>query len=221
MFFSFHCLILKEAYFFQILLFLAFTNLTDNKPEIKNHYRGHKLSMWLSLIPQIHSPGDSPDLSMRHHHFVEESAQFYDGELYKIWFYCLIHNLYYTNGFECYAMDAMQWMTTQFLTGKILLSLHFILVFHPSFLLLAQCVGTVRTQSMQRPPVIKKVAPITTATPIHKTETTPAPIMPSLTTGLYIFCAPLLFPFPTVFLKIHECSNLKLLGAFGRLSRSS
>lgn len=41
--------------------------------------------MWLSLIPQIHSPGDSPDLSMRHHHFAEESAQFYDGKCG--WFY--------------------------------------------------------------------------------------------------------------------------------------
>lgn len=36
--------------------------------------------MWLSLIPQIHSPGDSPDLSMRHHHFIEENPQFYDGK---------------------------------------------------------------------------------------------------------------------------------------------
>lgn len=52
----------------------------DTKPEIKNHYRGHKLSMWLSLIPQIHSPGESPDLSMRHHHFIEENPQFYDGK---------------------------------------------------------------------------------------------------------------------------------------------
>lgn len=50
---------------------------------MKNHYRGHKLSMWLSLIPQIHSPGESPDLSMRHHHFIEESAQFYDGKSFN------------------------------------------------------------------------------------------------------------------------------------------
>lgn len=56
------------------------SNNLDTKPEIKNHYRGHKLSMWLSLIPQIHSPGDSPDLSMRHHHFIEENPQFYDGK---------------------------------------------------------------------------------------------------------------------------------------------
>lgn len=47
--------------------------------EVRNHYRGHKLSMWLSLIPQLHSPGDLAELSMRHHHFLEESAQYYDG----------------------------------------------------------------------------------------------------------------------------------------------
>ncbi|XP_070498359.1 uncharacterized protein Nlg2 [Chironomus tepperi] len=90
------------------------------KPAIKNHYRGHKLSMWLSLIPQIHSPGDSPDLSMRHHHFIEENPQFYDGK--------------------------------------------------------------VRLQRLERPTVIKISAPLTTVTPKHKTEKTPSPLMPSLTT---------------------------------------
>ncbi|CAD7085883.1 unnamed protein product [Hermetia illucens] len=50
-----------------------------NKVEVRNHYRGHKLSMWLSLIPQLHSPGDLAELPMRHHHFMEDSAQYYDG----------------------------------------------------------------------------------------------------------------------------------------------
>lgn len=38
---------------------------------------------------------------------------------------------------------------------------------------------------MQRPPVIKTLVPLTTVapTPTHKTETTPSPIMPSITTG--------------------------------------
>lgn len=36
--------------------------------------------MWLSLIPQLHNPGDLTDLTMRHHHFNEEAAQYYDGE---------------------------------------------------------------------------------------------------------------------------------------------
>lgn len=52
---------------------------TGNKAELRNHYRGHKLSMWLSLIPQLHSPGDT-ELSMRHHHFLEDDALFYDGK---------------------------------------------------------------------------------------------------------------------------------------------
>ncbi|KAJ6649750.1 Neuroligin-4, Y-linked [Pseudolycoriella hygida] len=58
-----------------------------NNIEIRNHYRGHKLSMWLSLIPQLHSPGDIAELSMRHHHFLEESAQYYD-ELHHGCNYC-------------------------------------------------------------------------------------------------------------------------------------
>lgn len=70
-----------------IALFLYFNETAKHKktsdalPQMKNHYRGHKLSMWLSLIPQIHSPGESPDLSMRHHHFSEENPQFYDGKI--------------------------------------------------------------------------------------------------------------------------------------------
>lgn len=57
----------------------TFSLFPGSKAEIKNHYRGHKLSMWLSLIPQLHSPGDTSDLSMRHHRFLEEGAQYYDG----------------------------------------------------------------------------------------------------------------------------------------------
>lgn len=46
---------------------------------MKNHYRGHKLSIWLNLIPQLHMPGDLNELSIRHHHFSESDAKFYDG----------------------------------------------------------------------------------------------------------------------------------------------
>lgn len=53
---------------------------SGNKIEIKNHYRGHKLSMWLSLIPQLHMPGDLTELAMRHHHFAETDKRFYDGK---------------------------------------------------------------------------------------------------------------------------------------------
>lgn len=46
---------------------------------MKNHYRGHKLSLWLNLIPQLHMPGDLNELPIRHHHFSESDAKFYDG----------------------------------------------------------------------------------------------------------------------------------------------
>ncbi|KAJ8915609.1 hypothetical protein NQ315_003393, partial [Exocentrus adspersus] len=50
-----------------------------NRPERKDHYRGHKMSLWLNLIPQLHRPGEGDDISMRHHHFQEEDDQYYDG----------------------------------------------------------------------------------------------------------------------------------------------
>ncbi|KAG8285123.1 Carboxylesterase [Homalodisca vitripennis] len=51
-----------------------------SKTEVRSHYRGHKMSLWLNLIPQLHQPG-LEDLSMRHHHFQEEGAQYYDGSV--------------------------------------------------------------------------------------------------------------------------------------------
>lgn len=36
--------------------------------------------MWLSLIPQLHMPGDLTELAMRHHHFTETDKRFYDGK---------------------------------------------------------------------------------------------------------------------------------------------
>lgn len=50
-----------------------------SRADIRSHYRGHKLSIWLNLIPQLHSPNDSPELTMKHHNFLEDSAQYYDG----------------------------------------------------------------------------------------------------------------------------------------------
>jgi hypothetical protein len=43
--------------------------------------------------------------------------------------------------------------------------------------------GKIRLQSLVRPNVIKISSPLTTATPKHKTEKTPSPLMPSMTTG--------------------------------------
>lgn len=50
-----------------------------SKPKMRSHYRGHKMAVWLNLIPQLHQPGD--DVSMRHHHFHEREPHFYAGEL--------------------------------------------------------------------------------------------------------------------------------------------
>ncbi|KAL1513202.1 hypothetical protein ABEB36_002640 [Hypothenemus hampei] len=48
------------------------------KPKMKSHYRGHKMAVWLNLIPQLHQPGDD-DVSMRHHHFYEREPHYYAG----------------------------------------------------------------------------------------------------------------------------------------------
>ncbi|KAK5647117.1 hypothetical protein RI129_005581 [Pyrocoelia pectoralis] len=48
------------------------------KPKMKSHYRGHKMAVWLNLIPQLHQPGDD-DVSMRHHHFHEREQYYYAG----------------------------------------------------------------------------------------------------------------------------------------------
>ncbi|XP_075214072.1 neuroligin-1-like [Lycorma delicatula] len=48
------------------------------RSRLKNHYRGHKIAVWLNLIPQLHQPGDE-DVSMRHHHFHEKDSHYYAG----------------------------------------------------------------------------------------------------------------------------------------------
>lgn len=44
--------------------------------EMRSHYRGHKMSLWLNLLPQLHRPGY--EISMRHHHLAE-TATLYEG----------------------------------------------------------------------------------------------------------------------------------------------
>ncbi|KAJ8686523.1 hypothetical protein QAD02_022317 [Eretmocerus hayati] len=51
-------------------------NLTESK--MRSHYRGHKMSLWLNLLPQLHRPGY--ELSMRHHHLAESPA-LYEGRV--------------------------------------------------------------------------------------------------------------------------------------------
>jgi hypothetical protein len=38
------------------------------KPKLKNHYRAHKLSFWLNLVPELHRSG-SQDMPTSHHMF--------------------------------------------------------------------------------------------------------------------------------------------------------
>lgn len=48
----------------------------SHSPEMRSHYRGHKMSLWLNLLPQLHRPGY--EISMRHHHLAE-SPSLYEG----------------------------------------------------------------------------------------------------------------------------------------------
>lgn len=48
----------------------------DHNPEMRTHYRGHKMSLWLNLLPQLHRPGY--EINMRHHHLAETSS-LYEG----------------------------------------------------------------------------------------------------------------------------------------------
>ncbi|XP_014610613.1 PREDICTED: neuroligin-1-like [Polistes canadensis] len=44
--------------------------------KLRSHYRGHKMSLWLNLLPQLHRPGY--ELNMRHHHLAD-SPNLYEG----------------------------------------------------------------------------------------------------------------------------------------------
>ncbi|CAG9863440.1 unnamed protein product [Phyllotreta striolata] len=63
-----------ESYEIGTQYYLSFTS----KPKMKSHYRGHKMAVWLNLIPQLHQPGDD-DVTMRHHHFHEREPHYYAG----------------------------------------------------------------------------------------------------------------------------------------------
>lgn len=46
-------------------------NKTDLKPKLKNHYRAHRLSFWLNLVPDLHRPGND-DVPNSHHQLVND-----------------------------------------------------------------------------------------------------------------------------------------------------
>ncbi|ENN77161.1 hypothetical protein YQE_06300, partial [Dendroctonus ponderosae] len=43
----------------------------DQKPKLKNHYRAHRLSFWLNLVPDLHKPGGD-DVPSSHHELVDD-----------------------------------------------------------------------------------------------------------------------------------------------------
>lgn len=55
--------------------YLSFTS----KAKMKSHYRGHKMALWLNLIPQLHVSG-GVDITERHHQFNESDLSDYYGK---------------------------------------------------------------------------------------------------------------------------------------------
>ncbi|KAK6633550.1 hypothetical protein RUM44_004157 [Polyplax serrata] len=49
----------------------------DTKPKVKNHFRAHRLSFWLKLVPDLHRPGG--DDVPRTHHLLSEDDSIQDG----------------------------------------------------------------------------------------------------------------------------------------------
>lgn len=49
----------------------------DTKPKLKNHYRAHRLSFWLNLVPDLHKPGND-DVPNSHHQLTDDDDD--DGE---------------------------------------------------------------------------------------------------------------------------------------------
>lgn len=46
---------------------------TDTKPKLKTHYRAHRLSFWLNLVPDLHNSG-SDDVPYSHHQLIDDDS---------------------------------------------------------------------------------------------------------------------------------------------------
>nr|XP_040224299.2 neuroligin 4-like [Anopheles coluzzii] len=46
----------------------------DTKPKLKNHYRAHRLSFWLNLVPDLHKPGND-DVPSGHHELESDDEE--------------------------------------------------------------------------------------------------------------------------------------------------
>lgn len=45
---------------------ISFFSFTETKPKLKSHFRAHRLSFWLNLIPDLHKPGGD-NIPISHH----------------------------------------------------------------------------------------------------------------------------------------------------------
>lgn len=52
-------------------------------PHVKSHYRGHHMSVWLQLVPQLHQPGYS-DVMASHHQFQDQDDSIYEGQFHLL-----------------------------------------------------------------------------------------------------------------------------------------
>ncbi|KAJ0181523.1 hypothetical protein K1T71_002245 [Dendrolimus kikuchii] len=50
----------------------------STKLRVRSHYRGHKMALWLHLIPQLHRPGAAP----RHHQFKATHPDMFAGDIF-------------------------------------------------------------------------------------------------------------------------------------------
>lgn len=58
---------------------MSFFNIPGMKPKVRDHYRAHRLSFWLNLIPQLHRPGSVSVIPQ--HHLLDDhnNPLTYDG----------------------------------------------------------------------------------------------------------------------------------------------
>lgn len=75
---------MKNIFYISNNLYVFLLRL-GNHAEIQSHYRGHKLSMWLNLIPQLHKHYNIKDQSMRHHQFHDDmnNRDLYEGKIFS------------------------------------------------------------------------------------------------------------------------------------------
>lgn len=54
-----------------VTFLITYNYISDMKPKLKNHYRAHRLSFWLNLVPDLHKPGGD-DVPLSHHQLPDD-----------------------------------------------------------------------------------------------------------------------------------------------------